>query len=107
MTQRRQLLLIPEKQELILGAEAYQQMLAEAPLSQDSRLTEMVRRVGNRAPSRIAPIIMGVSYCWPNKRVLLARRQSGVYEGCRVWNEAGVATVMAHEFCTARHGGDR
>jgi predicted Zn-dependent protease len=115
LTQRRQLLLIPEKQELLLGAEAYQQMLAQAPLSQNTRLTELVRRVGYR----IAAVADRSDYQWEFKLIAdptqnafcLPGGKVAMYEGmlpvCE--DEAGVATVMAHEVAhaLARHGGER
>lgn len=115
MTKRRQLLLIPEKQEVTMGLSAYQQMTTQAPQSQDVRLTEMIKRVGYR----IAAVADRPDYEW-EFRLIADQTQNAfcmpggkvaMYEGmlpiCE--DEAGVATVMAHEVAhaLARHGGER
>lgn len=115
MTGRRQLLLMPEGQELSLGAEAYDQVLAEENPSQNARYIEMVNRVGNRIAAQanrsdfdwtftvIASETQN-AFCLPGGKV-------AVYEGilplCQ--NEAGLAVVMSHEVAhaLARHGGER
>ncbi|MFG0332263.1 MAG: M48 family peptidase, partial [Maioricimonas sp. JB049] len=48
MTGRHQLLLIPEEQEVLLGQQAYEKILAEQPLSQHPQYRQMVERVGRR-----------------------------------------------------------
>ncbi len=98
-----------------MGLDAYQQFLTEAPLSQDARLSEMVRRVG----MRIAAVADRGDYQWEFKLIAEPTQNAfcmpggkvAMYEGmlpiCH--DEAGVAAVMAHEVghALARHGGER
>ena len=115
VTKRPQLLLIPEGQELALGSEAYQETLASETVSQNTRLTEMVKRVGQR----IAAVSDKDDYEWqfeliasPNQNAFaLPGGKVAIYEGilpiCQ--DEAGLAVVMSHEVAhaLARHGGER
>jgi len=115
ITERRQMLLIPENKEIAMGAEAYQAILSESRLSSDQRLSEMVQRVGRR--------VTGVSderrfrwefnliadptpnaFCLPGGKVAI---NEGMLEVCQ--DEAGVAAVLGHEIghALARHGGER
>lgn len=114
-TNRRQLVLIPESREIALGATAFQETLAEEPLSTDQRLTAMVKRVGNR----IAKASGRTDYNWdfeligsPTQNAFaLPGGKVAIYEGilpvCQ--NEGGLAVVMSHEVAhaIARHGGER
>lgn len=115
MTGRKQLLFMPETQEVNLGAEAYQEVLEEEPKSSDVRLTQMVERVG----SRIAEQSDRSDFAWefsviasPNQNAFcLPGGKVAIYEGimpiCQ--DEAGLAVVMSHEVAhaLARHGGER
>jgi len=115
VTQRRQLMLVPEGQELALGNEAYQETLASEPASQNARLTAMVKRVGER----IAAVANKNDYEWefsliasPTQNAFcLPGGKVAIYEGilpvCQ--DEAGLAVVMSHEVAhaLARHGGER
>lgn len=115
ITDRRQLLLVPENREIELGSAAYQSILSESSLSSDQRLTEMVQRVGRR--------VAGVSdekrfrwefnlladpapnaFCLPGGKVAI---NEGMLEICQ--DEAGVSAVLGHEIghALARHGGER
>jgi len=114
-TDRKQLLLLPESQELSLGAQAFSQVTVEAPESTNQAMTEVVRRVGNR----IAQQANRADYQWEFK--LLASQEKNafclpggkvaIHEGilpvCQ--NEGGLAVVMSHEVAhaLARHGGER
>jgi Zn-dependent protease with chaperone function len=112
---RKQLVLIPESQEITLGVQAYQQVLAEEPLSQDPALVALVERVGQR----IAAAAGKPEYDWEFKVIAKDVRNAfalpggkvAVYEGilpiCQ--DEAGLAVVMSHEVAhaLARHGGER
>jgi predicted Zn-dependent protease len=115
VTERRQVLLVPESQEIAMGVSAYQELLAEEVLSTNSHYTEMVNRVGQR----IAAVAGRPDYAW-EFRVIASDQQNAfalpggkvaVYEGilpvCS--NEAGLAVVMSHEIAhaLARHGGER
>lgn len=98
-----------------MGLTAYEETLAEEPLSQDQKIIEMVNRVGQR----IAAVADKPEYDWEfrviAKDVMNAFALPGgkvaVYEGilpiCQ--DEAGLAVVMSHEVAhaIARHGGER
>lgn len=115
MTNRKQVLLMPESQEIALGVTAYQEVTAQEPPSTDRRASDMVARVGQR----IAAAAQRADYAW-EFRLLASDQQNAfclpggkvaVYEGilpvCA--NEAGLAVVMSHEVAhaLARHGGER
>ena len=58
-TGRRELILIPESQELALGVKSYREILSKSKLSQDQKIAEMLRRVGGniaQVTSRDYPI---------------------------------------------------
>ena len=115
VTQRRQLMLMPEGQELALGSEAYQETIASEPASQNTRLSQMVSRVGQR----IAAVSDRNDYQWEFRLIgsptqnafCLPGGKVAIYEGilpvCQ--DEAGLAVVMSHEIAhaLARHGGER
>lgn len=115
LTGRRQLLLLPEANELQLGASTYQQTLTEKPISTNQRHLEMVNRVGQR----IARVANRPEYDWEFKLIASPEQNAfclpggkvAIYEGilsvCQ--NEAGLAVVMSHEIAhaLARHGGER
>jgi predicted Zn-dependent protease len=112
---RRQLLLIPEKQEVAMGVDAYEDILKKETLSANPQYVEMVERVGRR----IAAVAEQPDYQWQFK--VIASEQTNAfalpggkvafYEGilpiCQT--EAGIAVVMSHEIAhaLARHGGER
>ncbi len=115
ITNRQQLLLVPEKQEIALGLSAYEEAVKQEPPSTNRQFIEMVNRVG----LRIAEVANKKDYQW-EFRVLASPTQNAfclpggkvaVYEGilpvCA--NEAGLAVVMSHEIAhaLARHGGER
>ena len=115
MTQRRQLILIPEGQEIALGAKAFQDTMTTEQLSQNGPMAEIVRRVGQR----IAKVAGRNDYEWDFQLIASSEQNAfclpggkvAVYEGilpvCQ--DEAGLAVVMAHEVAhaLARHGGER
>ncbi|MCY2975945.1 MAG: M48 family metallopeptidase [Planctomycetota bacterium] len=115
MTGRKQLLLLPESQEIAMGQQEFGQILQEEPISQDQRLSAMVHRVG----TRLAAVAGKPNYQWdfrllqsetPNAFCLPGGKVA-VYDGilpvCQT--EAGLAVVMSHEIshAIARHGGER
>jgi metalloendopeptidase OMA1, mitochondrial len=115
MTGRKQLLMMPETQELSLGQQTFQEVTADVQESSNARFRELVSRVGHR----IAAVSGRGDYQW-EFRVLASDEQNAfclpggkvaVYEGilpvCQ--NEAGLAVVMSHEVAhaLARHGGER
>lgn len=115
ITDRRQMLLIPERREIELGSVAYREILANSRISEDQRLTQLVQRVG----MRIANVSDRSDFPWefnliadptPNA-FCLPGGKVGINEGmlavCE--DEAGVAAVLGHEIghALARHGGER
>lgn len=115
MTGRKQLLMMPETQELSLGQQTFQEVTSDVQESSNARFRELVSRVGHR----IAAVSGRGDYQW-EFRVLASDEQNAfclpggkvaVYEGilpvCQ--NEAGLAVVMSHEVAhaLARHGGER
>ncbi len=112
---RQQLVLMPEEQEIALGAQAYQEVLKGEPLSTNREATAMVQRVGQR----IAAVAGRPDYQWEFNLVASSSQNAfalpggkvAVYEGvlpvCQ--HEAGLAVVMSHEIAhaIARHGGER
>ena len=115
MTGRNRLMLIPESQEVSMGAQAYQEVLKSEKISSNVHWHEVVNRVG----SRIAQISGRPDYQWEFKLIesptqnafCLPGGKVAVYDGilpvCE--NEAGLAVVMSHEVAhaLARHGGER
>jgi predicted Zn-dependent protease len=115
MTGRRQLMLMPESQEMALGLQAYNEVLSTEKASQSVPLSQLVSRVGNR----IASVSDRTDFEWEFHLIASENQNAfclpggkvAVYEGiltvCE--NEAGLAVVMAHEVAhaLARHGGER
>lgn len=107
--------LIPESLEKSLGEQSYTATISKEPLSQDKRLVEMVTKVGKR----IAAVADKPDYQWEFKLIdkdvqnafCLPGGKIAIYKGILpiAKNEAGLATVMAHEVvhAIARHGGQR
>ncbi|MCA9194358.1 MAG: M48 family metallopeptidase [Planctomycetales bacterium] len=115
VTGRKQLMLIPESQELEMGKQAFADVAADNESQVVSQYQGIVERVGRR----IAEIAGRTDYDWET-RVVASEEQNAyclpggkivVYEGiipvCE--NEAGLAVVMSHEVAhvLARHGGER
>lgn len=112
---RRQLVLIPEQQEILMGQQAYEDLLAEEKISTNKHYIEMVSRVGKR----IAAVSGQDDFDWEFRVIgsptmnafALPGGKVAIYEGimpvCE--NEAGLAVVMSHEIAhaLARHGGER
>ena len=115
VTGRRQLLIVPESQEIAMGVAAYEELLSSEPPSQDERAIALVNRVGKR----IAQVANRPDYEWEFRLIAkdsqnafaLPGGKVAVYEGilpvCA--NEAGLAVVLSHEIAhaLARHGGER
>ncbi len=112
---RKQVIMIPEQQEIEMGRQAYEEVLAEEKLSTNRHYIEMVNRVGKR----IAAVSGKDDYDWEFRVIssptmnafALPGGKVAIYEGimpiCE--NEAGLAVVMSHEIAhaLARHGGER
>lgn len=114
-TGRKQLIFVPEQQEVTMGQSAFGDVLQKEAISQNTRFQQIVERVG----MRIAGVSGRTDYQWETK-VIASDTQNAfclpggkivVYEGilpvCQ--NEAGLAVVMSHEVAhvLARHGGER
>lgn len=116
VTGRKAFNVIPENQAIALGADAYQQVLSEESVIRSGSQYDMVQRVGRR----IAQVSDEPGYEWefalidaddtvnafalPGGKVAI---YTGILEVAR--NDAGLATVMAHEIAhaVARHGSER
>ena len=116
VTGRSQLLLISPDQEMKLGFSEFQKLKQNIPISKDKQLTDMVNRVGHKIAS-VAKLPgaqwefvlfdqpdTANAFCLPGGKV-------GIYTGILpiTKNEAGLATVMAHEVAhaVAHHGAER
>ncbi len=115
ITGRRQLVLVPENNEIAMGVAAYQSTLAEESESDNTEYRVMVESVG----VRLANVANRSEFDWEFRVIQSAEQNAfclpggkvAVYEGilpiCE--NEAGLAVVMSHEVghALARHGGER
>ena len=114
-TGRKQLLLMPEGQEVSLGADAFHQMLEDEPASQNTHWVELVERVGHRIAAqsdrpdyewefKVVSSPTQNAFCLPGGKVAI---YEGILPVCQ--DEAGLAVVMSHEVAhaLARHGGER
>lgn len=124
-TERSQLLLIPESQEIALGEDAYQQVLNDPKLriSKDPREIDPIRRVADRIiavakqskySERAQQFDWEVSVIKDDKTknaFALPGGKIAVYTGIFpvAQNEAGLAAIMGHEVvhALARHGAER
>jgi len=115
-TARDQLIYISEEKEIALGLSAFREVLKNAPLSKDPKVTLMVNRVGQR----IAKAANKPEYIWEfaviddDEQVnafALPGGKVAVFTGILKFTktEGGLATVMAHEVAHAlqRHGAER
>lgn len=115
-TGRSQLRLISETQEVQLGLSEFNKLKESTPIARDRQQRRMLERVGTRIAA-VAPLsdarwefVMfdkpdeANAFCLPGGKV-------GVYTGILpvTVNEAGLATVVAHEVAhaVARHGAER
>lgn len=116
VTQRSQLILIPESEEISMGLKAYKEIIKKAKISEDADKTTLVRRVGKR----IAAVANRPDYQWEfilieDEKMVNAFALPGgkvaVYTGILpvTSTETGLATVLSHEVshAIARHGGER
>ena len=119
ITQRRQLLLVPESQEIQMGVAAYDEVKTKNKISTNAKYNEVVARVGQRLAEAARRQDLGTNFEWEftviadqtQNAFCLPGGKVAFYEGilpvCQ--NEAGVAVVMSHEIshALARHGGER
>lgn len=115
-TGRDQIMFISEEKEIALGISAYRDVLRQARLSANPEINEMVNRVGRR----IAAVANKPEYYWEFAVIqddnmvnafALPGGKVAIYTGIlkHAKNEAGLATVIAHEIAHAlqRHGAER
>lgn len=115
-TNRSQLLLISPTQESELGLQAFEKIKQKTPASRNSTNAKMVRNAGRRIAA-VAPMPDArwefVLFDAPDtaNAFALPGGKVGIYSGILpiTRNEAGLATVMAHEIghVIARHGAER
>jgi predicted Zn-dependent protease len=115
-TGRKSLILIPESQELALGASAYQEARSQSQISTNPQYNAEIRRVGQRISTAAnrsnydweftvfeEPDTIN-AWCLPGGKIGF---YSGILPVCA--NDDGVAVVMGHEVghALARHGAER
>jgi len=116
LTERKQLILIPESSEMKLGEDAFKKIIRESKLSNDQALINQVNKVGNsiaKASNRtnynwefivIEDDSTANAFCLPGGKI-------GVYTGILQYtkDENGLAAVIVHEVghAIARHGAER
>ena len=64
ITQRRQLLLVPESQEVQMGVAAYQEVKTKNKISTNAKYKEVVDRVGQRLAEAAARQNLGKNFDW-------------------------------------------
>jgi predicted Zn-dependent protease len=115
-SERSALMLISEKEEIVLGEEAFTQIREEARISTDGEWAEVIDRVGERIAAAadkpeydwefilIEDDKMVNAFALPGGKVAF---YSGILPVCE--DEAGIAVVMGHEVAhaLARHGAER
>lgn len=118
VTQRSQLILVPQELADQMGVTAFQEVLQKEQLSNNPEYNEVVRRVGTRIvrASDTPPLVSN----WEFKVIkddktinafALPGGKVAVYTGILpiAKNDAGLATVLGHEIghVAARHGAER
>ncbi len=127
LTGRNQLSLVSQSEMAALGAQGYEQLLAESQISQDVQATQMVADVGQRIAAAAEQFMRDQNleedlqfyqwefnlfqadtvinaFCMPGGKI-------GVYSGLIpvAQDESGLAVVIGHEVAhaLANHGGER
>jgi predicted Zn-dependent protease len=116
VTERRQLILIPESSEMKLGEDSFKKIIKQSELSKNQELIDKVKRVGkriaksaNRPEYKWAFIVIEDdstvnAFCLPGGKI-------GIYTGILPYtkDEKGLAAVIGHEIghAIARHGAER
>ncbi len=115
VTGRRQLMLIPEHNEIEMGRQAFADVAGDETQLASPRYQSLVQRVGQRIAkasgrtdyeweTRVVASSEKNAYCLPGGKIVV---YDGILPVCQ--NEAGLAVVMSHEVAhvLARHGGER
>ena len=107
--------MIPIRQEIALGKQAYKQILKKEKDSDDKKTTALVKQIG----LRIAKVSAMPNLDWEFHLIKSEQQNAFALPGGKVavytgllpvaMNEAGLATVMSHEIAhvIARHGAQR
>jgi predicted Zn-dependent protease len=116
ITNRSQVMLVSEPDEIRLGLTAYRSILSKAKISSDAEAIARVRRVGRR----VAAAADRPDYAWEFTLIhdpemvnafALPGGKLAVYSGILpvTQTDAGLAAVLSHEVAhaIARHGGER
>ena len=108
-------IMIPIRQEIALGKQAYNQILKEEKDSSDQKTTNLVKQIG----LRLAKVSAMPNLDWEFHLIQSEQQNAFALPGGKVavytgllpiaMNEAGLATVMSHEIAhvIARHGAQR
>jgi len=108
-------IMIPIRQEIALGKQAYSQILKEEKDSSDQKTTNLVKQIG----LRLAKVSAMPNLDWEFHLIQSEQQNAFALPGGKVavytgllpiaMNEAGLATVMSHEIAhvIARHGAQR
>ena len=116
VTERKQLILIPDSVEMKLGEDAFSKIIKESKLSKNRVVVDKVKKVG----SRIAKASNRPDYKWEfvvieddrtANAFCLPGGKIGIYTGILRYtkDEEGLAAVIGHEVghTLARHGAER
>jgi len=116
LTERKQLILIPESSEMKLGEDAFKKIIRESKLSNNQALINQVKKVG----SKLAKATNRTNYKWEfivieddstANAFCLPGGKIGIYTGILQYtkDEKGLAAVIGHEVghAIARHGAER
>lgn len=116
ITGRKSFNVIPESEEMALGADSYKKVLSSSKIEDTGPEVDMVRRVGQR----IAAVAEKPEFKWEFNLIkndstinafCLPGGKVAVYSGILpvAKSDAGLAVVMGHEIghAIARHGGER
>ena len=116
LTERKQLILIPESSEMKLGEDAFKKIIRESKLSNNQALINQVKKAG----SNLAKATNRTNYKWEfivieddstANAFCLPGGKIGIYTGILQYtkDEKGLAAVIGHEVghAIARHGAER
>ena len=91
LTDRRQLILLPESREIALGLEAFDEVVMTEPVSQNLPLTQLVHRVGNR----IADASGRLDYDWDFRLIADPTQNAFALPGGKVAIYEGILPVLS------------